>query len=204
MRFTYSFLALALVTSPVVARAQQPAPASQGPTPLPQGPGPHQRGATERRPVGAMPGGPMMERMRPGGPGMMGGPSGGGIASMLLAHTAELKLTDTQLTKLAAIARRSDERHRSMRLATDSLMRAQRSQQGSAPADPRGMSADQDRASMDRMREQERTDLRDALAVLTIDQQADAWMMRGAAHRGFGGGRLRGHFGGPGGSRIGG
>jgi uncharacterized membrane protein YebE (DUF533 family) len=112
---------------------------------------------------------------------------GGGIASMLLAHTAELKLTDTQLSKLAAIARRTDDRHKAMRVSMDSMMRANRPQaDGTAPT-PRPFNAEQGRAMMTRVRDQERTDLRDALAVLTVDQQADAWMMRGAGPGGAGG-----------------
>ena len=120
-----------------------------------------------------------------GGPGMMGGPAapGGGIASMLLAHTAELKLTDSQLSRLAAIARRTDDRHKAMRASMDSLMRANRPQPGTAAEPARPMFGEQGRAAMDRMREQERTDLRDALAVLTIDQQTDAWMMRDGGPR---------------------
>jgi hypothetical protein len=50
-------------------------------------------------------------------------------------------------------------------------------------------------ARMQALREQARTDLRDALAVLTPDQQATAWTMRGAAGdrpRGQGMGRRRG------------
>ena len=126
---------------------------------------------------------------------MMRGPMiGGGIASMLLAHTAELKLTDQQLSKLAAIARRTDERHKAMRASMDSLMRLDRPQDGAASANPRPRNADQDRAMMERVRDQERTDLRDALAVLTIDQQADAWMMRGAEAMRVGG-KPRARFG---------
>ncbi len=106
---------------------------------------------------------------------------------MLLAHAAELKLTDSQLSRLAAIARRTDDRHKVMRLSMDSVMRANRPQAGTAPAQPRPRMRDQNRAMMDRMREQERTDLRDALAVLTVDQQADAWMMRGAGPMNAGG-----------------
>jgi hypothetical protein len=123
------------------------------------------------------------------GPGMFGGPiAGGGIASMLLAHSAELKLTDSQLSRLAAIARRTDERHKVQRASMDSLLRANRPQPGgTASANPRAFNGDQNRAMMERIREQERTDLRDALAILTVDQQADAWMMSRAGPRGAGG-----------------
>jgi len=114
---------------------------------------------------------------------------------MLLAHSAELKLTDSQLSRLAAIARRTDDRHQAMR--------ANRPQaDGTAPANPRPLNGDQGRAMMTRMRDQERTDLHDALAVLTIDQQTDAWMLRGAGPMGTGGqprarfGAMRGRRGG--------
>ena len=73
-----------------------------------------------RRPLGPPPGGSPAGAMiaRPGlGPG---GP-GGGIASMLLAHTGEFKLTDAQVTRLAGIARRTSDRHRAMRASMDSL-----------------------------------------------------------------------------------
>ena len=40
----------------------------------------------------------------------MGGPGGGDVASFLLSHTGELKLSDQQVTRLAAIARRSADR----------------------------------------------------------------------------------------------
>jgi hypothetical protein len=112
---------------------------------------------------------------------------GGGIASMLLAHSAELKLTDPQLSRLAAIARRTDDRHKAMRASMDSVMRANRPVDGTTPASARPLTGDQGRAMMTRVRDQERTDLRDALAVLTIDQQTDAWMMRGAGPAGAGG-----------------
>ena len=187
MRIAYRLLALTLVASAAVASAQQPAPAPPPGPSTRQGPLPQRGGA--RRSLAPTPGGPGMGQMGPGGPGMMGDMmgsmmggmmGGGGIASMLLAHTAELKLTDPQLSRLAAIARRTDDRHKAMRASMDSLMPANHPQPGAAPVDPRPMMGDQHRAMMDRVREQERTEVRDALAVLTVDQQADAWMMRGA------------------------
>ncbi len=204
MRIAYRLLALTLVASAAAASAQQPAPAPQpGQSPR-QGPPSQRGGAPGRRSLAPTPGGPGMGQMGPGRPGMMGGPmAGGGIASMLLAHTAELKLTDPQLSRLAAIARRTDDRHKSMRASMDSLMRANRPQPGAAPAAPRPMMGDQNRAMMVRVQEQERTDLRDALAVLTVDQQADAWMMRGAGPMGAGG-PPRARFGAMRGRRTGG
>lgn len=207
MRSTHVVLAFALVAGAGAAHAQQPAPAPQpGQGPPRQGPPPQARGvAPGGRRMAPMPGAPDGGQM-PGGPGMMAGPmagGGGGIASMLLAHSAELKLTDSQLSRLAAIARRTDDRHQAMRASMDSVMRANRPQaDGTAPANPRPLNGDQGRAMMTRMRDQERTDLHDALAVLTIDQQTDAWMMRGAGPMSTGGqprarfGAMRGRRGG--------
>lgn len=107
------------------------------------------------RPEGPPPGGPM-------GRGPMGRPPRG--AEFLLAHTGELQLTDAQVVKLAAIARRADARHRAMRATMDSL----RAQPRPGDGPPRGF---------EQAREAERADLRDALAVLTPDQQATAWAM---------------------------
>jgi hypothetical protein len=125
----------------------------------------------------------------PGGrrPGPMPGPamdrrgSGGGAidepAEFLLSRTGELQLTDAQVTRLAAIARRSADRRRSMRAQMDSL-------RGQRPLGERPDSAtraqmrqrfDQMRPAMERLREQSQADRRDAIAVLTPDQQAQAW-----------------------------
>ncbi|CAN5459824.1 hypothetical protein BH09GEM1_BH09GEM1_33930 [soil metagenome] len=188
MRTTYRLLALTLVAGAAAATAQQPTPAPQPSQGQPrQGPPPQARGmAPGGRRMAPTPNGPETGQMGPAGPQMMGAPMGpgGGIASMLLAHTAELKLTDQQLSKLAAIARRTEDRHKAMRASMDSLMRTNRPQPGAAPTQPSAMMmSDQNGAMMDRMHEQERTDLRDALAVLTVDQQADAWMMREAGAR---------------------
>ncbi len=99
------------------------------------------------------------------------------LAGMLLSHTGELKLTDQQVTRLAAIARRADERRRAMRTSMDSMMK---SHAGMTPAAMHETMMKGGGAPMDKMHEQERADVRDALAVLTVDQLADAWMMRGA------------------------
>src|SRR5205809_3504748 len=58
-------------------------------------------------------------------------PVGPDAAQMLLAHTGELELTDAQVVKLAAIARRADARRRSMRASADSM----RMRMESGPAD---------------------------------------------------------------------
>jgi hypothetical protein len=102
-------------------------------------------------------------------PGMLGAPA----AQMLLAETGALQLTDAQVVRLAAIARRAEDRHRALRTRLDSL-RPRR-----APGDT---SARRDRMMpptdlLEREREATHTDLRDALTVLTADQQARAWEM---------------------------
>lgn len=117
---------------------------------------------------------------------MMGGPRMGppmmDVASMLLAHTGEFKLTDQQVTRLAAIARRSADRRKSAMASVDSLRAAH------AAAPPAGANVAPGtrggwtptpaaRALADRMREQGRADLRDAIGVLTVDQQAMGWEM---------------------------
>jgi hypothetical protein len=125
-----------------------------------------------RRPAGPARGGPP--------PGMpMGMPIGAqmrgpDISAMLLSHTGELKLSDQQVTRLAAIARRTSERRDAMRRSMDSLMTVRR---GEAPDSARGRMGPPPalQANMQRMREQAHTDLRDALGVLTPDQQATAW-----------------------------
>jgi hypothetical protein len=101
-----------------------------------------------------------------------GGPAGD-VGSFLLAHTAELKLTDQQVTRLAAIARRAGERREAVMRAMDSLAtRAMR--RDSAGRGPGGPSPAM-RAEAERMRDQRHAELREALGVLTADQQATAW-----------------------------
>jgi hypothetical protein len=115
-------------------------------------------------------------------PGHPGGPHGGagfhrapGV-EFFLARTGQLELTDGQVTKLAAIARRAQERHKAMRASFDSM----RTRGGPAM---RGDTASRDArrstlmATFKRAREAEHADLRDALAVLNPDQQAKAWEM---------------------------
>jgi len=148
-----------------------------------------------------MPGhpGPMPE-----GHGMMmrGGP-GPDPASMLLAATGRLHLTDAQVVRLAAIARRAEERHAGMRTSMEAAHRAEPGRQAPSEADMQRM-----HAQMEQMHQQMQTDLRDALAVLTPDQQATAFEM--VAHHGVGGpgnGAMRhrmgpGGHGGPGGADM--
>jgi hypothetical protein len=119
--------------------------------------------------------------------------AGPDVAEQLLAHTGDLKLGDQQVTRLAAIARRSADRRQTMARTMDSLMGAPR---GARPDSARGRMGPPPelRANADRMRDQLHGDLRDALAVLTPDQLATAWELvagRGAgAGRGFAGGPM--------------
>ena len=123
----------------------------------------------------------------------------GGVpaAEMLLAATGRLQLTDQQVVRLAAIARRSEARRASMRTMMDSSrMRMQGAGRPAAgdTAARRAMMQSM-RTNMERVREQDHADRRDAIAVLTPDQQARAWEMiaaRGRAMRGAGAGAMRG------------
>jgi len=135
------------------------------------------------------------------GPGMMGGALED-PAQFLLAHTGELNLTDAQVTRLAAIARRSAERRRSLRAQMDSL-RPQLRPGGARPdsaaraqmRQQMQQRMEQMRPAMQRLRDQAQADRRDAIAVLTPDQQAQAWeriatqgRMRARIGRGMGAG----------------
>lgn len=137
------------------------------------------------------------------GPGAMGRRGGGGgaiedPAQFLLAHTGEFRLTDAQVTRLAAIARRSADRRRALRAQMDSL-RPQRGFAGARPdsaaRDRMRQRFDQMRPAMDRLRDQSQADRRDAIAVLTPDQQAQAWERIAASGRMQRGGGGRGGFG---------
>ena len=107
-------------------------------------------------------------------------------AEFLLAQTGELKLTDAQVTRLAAIARRSAERRRSLRARVDS-MRPERAFGGqrpdSATRDRMRQRFEQLRPDVERLRDQAQADRRDAIAVLTPDQQAMAWERVASAGR---------------------
>ena len=96
---------------------------------------------------------------------------------MLLSQTGALQLTDQQVVRLAAIARRAEDRRRALRTRLDSLRprfapgdSATRRQRPAAP--PMDI--------LEREREAAHNDLREALAVLTADQQARAWEMMAA------------------------
>lgn len=159
-----------------------------GPGVAGRGPGGPARGARGARGPRAMraPGADGPARL--GGPGRLGGPVGGGDpASFFLAHTGDLKLTDAQVTRLAAIARRAGERRSAMRTRADSLRATNRPPTPDAnalpgtgrPPRPAGPPMP-NVAEVQRSRERSHAELRDAIAVLTADQQATVWeMMRG-------------------------
>lgn len=125
----------------------------------------------------------------PAGPGG-GTPLGVPGVEMLLSQTGALQLTDAQVVRLAAIARRAEDRRRALRTQLDSL-RPRR-----MPGDSAGR---RERVTLptdlfDRERDASHADLRDALAVLNADQQARAWemiAMRGAPRPGPRGGMMR-------------
>ena len=123
----------------------------------------------------------------PGGPG--GGSAVTDPAQFLLSHTGELKLTDAQVTRLAGIARRSAEQRRALRAQMDSIrpegMRGERPD--SATRARMRQRFDQLRPQMERLRTQSQTDRRDAIAILTPDQQAQAWERIARMGRGGGG-----------------
>jgi len=129
----------------------------------------------------AGPGGPPPARVGP----MTGAPTGpgGDVASFLLAHTGELKLSDQQVTRLAAIARRSADRRQTAMRSMDSAM-ARGPQRRDSAGRGRFAPSPELRATAERLRDQRHADLREALGVLTPDQQATAWelsAMRGGA-----------------------
>jgi hypothetical protein len=143
--------------------------------------------------------------MMPGGPGMMMMRDGPGPdpAAMLLAATGPLHLTDAQVVRLAAITRRAEERHAALRTSMEAAHAGPADRQAPSDAEMQRM-----RQAMERMHEQARADLRDALAVLTPDQQATAFEMaamhHGGGDHGPGNGRGPGHPMGPGGHPGGG
>jgi hypothetical protein len=164
---------------PLLGLALCAAPAmAQGADRMPDGPGP----------------------MHGGGPGMMPGGPGPDPAAMLLAATGRLRLTDAQVVRLAAITRRAEER----RAAMQTSMQAAHADAAARQAPPDAQMARM-RQAMERMHEQARADLRDALAVLTPDQQAAAFEMVAHHAGGHGPGQHRmgpGGHGGPGGADM--
>jgi hypothetical protein len=111
----------------------------------------------------------------------MPGHGHGPAVTFLLSHTGQLQLTDQEVVKLAAIARRAADRHKAMRASFDSL-RMQFRGRGDSGMRHREGPPTQLRAAMEKEHEANHTDLRDALAVLTPDQQATAWELVSAHH----------------------
>ena len=147
-----------------------------------------------QQPGGPPPGGgrPAFEMMA-GAPGRGGASPIGATADFLLAHTGDLALTDAQVVKLAAISRRTEARRKALVARMDSARAATRPAPGDSvgPGGRRRGPAGPPPAELQRARDQLHTDVRDAIAVLTTDQQANAWMMIA------GGPPLGGRFGGP-------
>jgi hypothetical protein len=127
------------------------------------------------------------------GPGPGRGPGHGPSVDFLLARTGTLQLTDQQVVKLAAIARRAADRHKAMRASFDSLRKQFRGGGDSAARARRRMGPPPEfMQAMQKEREAAHTDLRDAIAVLTPDQQAHAWEMISARRMRMHGGPRRG------------
>ncbi len=111
------------------------------------------------------------------------------VASMFLAHTGDLQLTDAQVTKLAAIARRAESRQKAIRARMDSAMTAMHARAEAQPHE--GMGGGMAAMMMMHMpmpteaeRKAQHDDDREAFAVPTPDQLATAWEMMTAHHGG--------------------
>ncbi len=116
--------------------------------------------------------------MRP----MPAGPAEGGAmagASFLLARVGELQLTDAQVVRLAAVARREAAQRRAMMANMDSLRRTAMATRRDSAIPRRREVPPQLESRLNEAREQRQANLRDAIAVLTPDQQAQAWQMIG-------------------------
>lgn len=116
--------------------------------------------------------------MRP----MPAGPAEGGAlagASFLLARVGELQLTDAQVVRLAAVARREAAQRRAMMASMDSVRRAAMAARRDTANPRRRDVPPQLETRVNQAREQRQANLRDAIAVLTPDQQAQAWQMIG-------------------------
>ena len=187
MRCIKLLSALSLVVSaPCVLSGQNPAPASPPPAPRREAaPMPAERRMEVRSMVMAKAGmRPMM--MRDGG-GMHG--MGMNVAEMFLAHTGDLQLSDAQVTKLAAIARRSEARQKATQARMDSSMksmheRVEVSRDGNGNGAPRAMMMMRMPMPSEADRKAQHEDDREAFSVPTPDQLATAWeMMRGHHER---------------------
>jgi hypothetical protein len=107
-------------------------------------------------------------------------------ASMFLAHTGDLQLTDAQVTRLAAIARRSEARQKAMHARMDSAMKSmhegmEMSRDGNGPARAMMMMRMPMMSEADRKAQHE--DDREAFSVPTPDQLATAWEMMSMHHK---------------------
>ena len=105
-------------------------------------------------------------------------------ASMFLAHTGELQLTDAQVTKLAAIARRAESREKAMRARMDSAMSHMKAEAGHDGAGE-GMMMMRMRMFMptEAERKAQHEDDREAFSIPTPDQLATAWELMSMHHR---------------------
>ena len=108
-------------------------------------------------------------------------------ASMFLGRAGQLQLNDSQVTRLAAIARRSASRMQAMHARMDSAMTAMRSRagmqmsgDGAADGAAMMMMSMPMQSSADRAAQHE--DDRDAFSVLTADQLATAWETMASHH----------------------
>lgn len=110
-------------------------------------------------------------------------------ASMLLAHTGELQLTDAQVTKLASIARRAEARQKAMHARMDSAMASMRMRAESereGDGDGGGMMSTMMMRmpmQMEAERKAQHEDDRDAFSVVSTDQIATAYELMMRHHR---------------------
>lgn len=179
MRVVKLLSALSLVASaPCVASGQNP-PAAAAPPARNEAPA-ERRVEVRRMMMGrdAMPA--MMMRGRMAGMGM-----GMSVSEMFLAHTGDLQLTDAQVTKLAAIARRAQAREKAMHARMDSSMHAMHervevSREGGPPAGAMMMMRMPMPTEAERKAQHE--DDREAFSIVTADQLATAWEMMRMHH----------------------
>lgn len=106
-------------------------------------------------------------------------------ASMFLGHTGDMQLTDAQVTRLAAIARRSEARHKAMHARMDSMvvMRGQ-SEQSEDGGGARFSMMMRVPVPTEAERKAQHEDDREAFAVPSADQLATVWELMMARHHG--------------------
>ena len=115
--------------------------------------------------------------MLAGLPGRGGAGSVAATADFLLAHTGDLALTDAQVVRLAAISRRTEARRKAFVARMDSARAAGRPASGDSASGRGRRPAGASTAELQQARDRMHADVRDAIAVLTPDQHATAWMM---------------------------